>query len=206
MPGLPPFAGAVLAGGASRRMGRDKALVELGGRPLAAIAAAALADAGAEGPILGIGGDAPSLARLGLVPLADDHPGQGPLGGVLTALARAHHDVVVVLACDVPAADAGAVRRVVAELAAAPTADVALPVLADGRRQPLHAAWRRSALPALRRAFDEGERAVHRALDDLAVVLVEGLPELALADVDTPDDLRRARLVEGGRRPPHWEP
>ncbi len=207
MPGLPPFAGAVLAGGASRRMGRDKALIEVGGWPLAAIAAAALADAGAGGPILGIGGDGPSLARLGLVAVADDYPGQGPLGGVLTALARTRHDVVVVLACDVPGADAGAVHRVVAALVAAPAADVAVPVLDGdgGRRQPMHGAWRRSALPVVRRAFDEGERAVHRVLDDLAVVTVAGIPELAMVDVDTPNDLRRARLVERGRRPPHWD-
>lgn len=207
MPELPPFTGAVLAGGASRRMGRDKALVEVGGRPLAAIAACALADAGAEGPILGIGGDGAALARLGLVAVVDDHPGEGPLGGVLTALDRAPHEVVVVLACDVPATDAGAVRRVVAALVAAPAADVAVPELGGegGRRQPMHAAWRRCALPAVRRAFDQGERTVHRVLDHLAVATVAGIPDLAMADVDTPDDLLRARLVERGRRPPHWD-
>ncbi len=188
---LPPFTGAVLAGGASRRMGRDKALIELDGRPLAAIAAAALVEAGADGPVLGIGGAGPALRRLGLEPVVDDHPGEGPLGAVMTALARAHHEVVVILACDVPGAEAGAVGLVLAALAAAAHADVAVPVLGDGRRQPLHAAWRRSALPSVEAAFDRGERAVHRMLEALAVVTVAGISPRAVADVDTPGDLER---------------
>ncbi len=201
---LPTFTGAVLTGGASRRMGRDKALVEVGGRALAAIAAGALVDAGADGPVLAIGGEGGALAHLGLEAVADDHPGEGPLGGVLTALARAPHDLVVVLACDVPGADPAAVRHVVAALAATPEADVAVPVLDDGRHQPLHAAWRRSALSEVRAAFERGERAVHRVLDDLVVVRVRGVAPEAVADVDSPADLQR-RLVERRSGPPDWE-
>ncbi len=187
---LPPFTGAVLTGGACRRLGRDKALVALGGRPLAAIAAAGLIEAGADGPVLAIGGNGPALRRLGLEPVPDRHPGQGPLGGVVTALSTARHEVVMVLACDVPGAHAAAVALVVATLAGAPDADVAVPVL-DGRRQPLHAAWRRSALPRIGAVFDRGERAVRRALEDLASVDVTGVAPEAVADVDTPADLER---------------
>jgi molybdopterin-guanine dinucleotide biosynthesis protein A len=188
---LPPFTGAVLAGGASRRMGRDKALVEVGGRPLAAIAAAALAAAGASPPVLAVGGDAPALARLGLAPVADHRPGEGPLGGILTALAHALHDVVAILACDLPGAHAGAVGEVVAALAAHPEADAAVAAVDDGALQTLHGAWRRSARARVEEAFGRGERAVHRVLADLAVVRVEGIDPGALADADTPGELAR---------------
>ena len=72
--------------------------------------------------------------------MADDHPGEGPLGGLLTALSRANHDLVVVLGCDLiePSADAIAdvVRSASGHAAAVPEV--------DGSAQWLHGAWRRS--------------------------------------------------------------
>jgi molybdenum cofactor guanylyltransferase len=183
------FSGVVLAGGRSRRMGRDKALVEVGGRPLAAIAAGALAEAGAS-DIAVIGGDAEALAALGLHVHADDHPGEGPLGAIITALDWAPEGIVVVLACDMPTIDANSVRAVAAALAAAPEADVAAAVLGD-RLQVLTAAYRTSLRPVLAQAFAGGERAPRRALDAVRVVAVEGLDADRLADVDRPDDLHR---------------
>lgn len=168
-------------------MGRDKALLDVGSRPLAGVAAAALSQAGAE-PVVAIGGDGAALAALGLVTLADDHPGEGPLGGVVTALTHTTDEVVVILACDLPSAHPDAVRSVVAALAAAPEAGCAVPIH-GGRPEPLHAAWRRSALPAIRAAFDDGERAVHRVLERVGAVEVTGMDAAALTDVDTPDQL-----------------
>src|SRR5687768_5401850 len=101
----PPFAGAVLTGGASRRMGADKALVEGDGLAMARRAADALWAAGAT-EVMAVGGDAQALGRLSLEVVRDLHPGEGPLGGILTALAATDEDVVVVLACDLVAADA----------------------------------------------------------------------------------------------------
>jgi molybdopterin-guanine dinucleotide biosynthesis protein A len=189
---LPPFTGAVLAGGRSRRMGRDKALLEVGGRPLAVVVADALRGAGAE-PVFAVGGDAPGLGRWGLPVLPDDHPGEGPLGGVLTALRRSAAPVVAVLACDMPGARPEAVAAVVGALAAHPAAAVALPVVA-GRRALVHAAWRVAAEPTLAAAYAAGERSLAGAVDRLAVVEVEDVDAAALADVDVPDDLRRATL------------
>jgi molybdopterin-guanine dinucleotide biosynthesis protein A len=202
---LPPFTGAVLTGGASRRMGRDKALVDVDGRALAAIVADALHGAGADGPVLAIGGDRPALALMGLEPVADDHPGEGPLAGIITALSRAHHEDVVVLACDLPGVDADAVRLVLAALADEPDAHVAAAVDGDGRVQPLHAAWRRSTLPRVQEALERGERSVRRMMVDLVVVAVPGVDPLALADVDTPAELagrgwsKRAAVRQTGK-------
>ena len=184
-----PFTGVVLTGGTSSRMGTDKALLEVGGRPLALTAASALRTAGAA-EVLAIGGDTDALRGLGLDARADDHPGEGPLGGILTALRLAAHDPLVVLACDMPGITGTTVSALVAALAADP--DAALAAATEGGRvQALTAAYRASVRPTLAEAFASGERAVRRAIAPLRVVLVDGLLAASLADVDRPEDLRR---------------
>ncbi len=183
------FTGAVLTGGASTRMGTDKALLSVGGRPLATIAADALAGAGAA-EVLCVGGDLDRLRAAGLEARPDDHPEQGPLGGLLTALALATEDLVVVLSCDLPTIDPTSVQTLVTTLVADPGAQVAAPVV-SGRVYPITAAYRRSARPALARSFESGERAVRRALAGLVVHPVVDLDPSRLDDVDRPGDLYR---------------
>ena len=193
------FTGAVLAGGASRRLGRDKAFVEVGGRPLVAVAVDALLGAGAA-EVLAVGGDGGRLGRLpGVVPVADDHPGDGPLGGILTALRHAACDVVAVLSCDLPAVSPDAVRAVIAGLDAAQAAGAALAV-AGGRRQPLVAAYRRQAEGALRRSFATGERSPAAAVSGLTVVDVPLRDERWAHGVNTPAELAEARDASDTRQ------
>jgi molybdopterin-guanine dinucleotide biosynthesis protein A len=182
-------AGAVLAGGASRRMGRDKALIEIDGVAMVARVAGALSGAGC-GPVTVVGGDRAALEALGLVAHADRWPGEGPLGAVITALSSSAVPTMVV-ACDLPWLDSATVASVAgAALAAAgdsdPPIDVA--VTRTDRLQPLCACWMPSALPVLERRFHAGERAVHRAIDDLAVRVVQ-VESAALRNVNTPRDL-----------------
>lgn len=181
------FSGAVLTGGASRRMGRDKALLEVNGRPLAVGVAAVLADAGAK-EVFAVGGNRAALEAVGLGVVADHYPGQGPLGGLVSALAHAREPVVVVLACDLAHPSTEAVRAVVDALASDEALAWAVPVL-GGRRQLVHGAWRRSAHCALADAFESGERSLVGALAGLAGIDVSGIDPAALADLDTPGDL-----------------
>jgi molybdopterin-guanine dinucleotide biosynthesis protein A len=185
-------------------MGRDKALLEIGGRALAAVVGDALRAAGAD-PVLAIGGDGAALAGLGLEAVPDEHLGEGPLGGVLTALRRAPTELVAVLACDLPGARAEAVSAVVAALAARPDADVALPVV-NGRLALVHAAWRSAAEVAVAASFAGGERSLAGAVAGLRVVEVAGLDRAWLADVDVPADLDRARPRPEGSAGPHCSP
>ena len=85
-------------------MGTDKALLEVDGRALAVIVADALRTSGAD-RVVAVGGDLDGLSALGLDAVPDLHAGEGPLGGILTALDATTEDVVVVLACDLPGAD-----------------------------------------------------------------------------------------------------
>lgn len=203
----PPFAGAVLCGGASRRMGRDKAVLEVRGTPMARRVADALAAAGATS-VVAVGGDATALRALGLVVVPDDVPGAGPLAAVATALRSAGRrgeadDIVLVVACDLLRPSPAAMAAVIGTLAGQPGADLAVPI-AEGRRQWGHGAWRTRALPGLDAQLAAGERAIHRAVAAAGLVVAEatGLPEDDLADADTPNDLARVR-DEGGHRHAH---
>jgi molybdopterin-guanine dinucleotide biosynthesis protein A len=181
--------GIVLTGGASRRMGRDKALLPVGDPPvaLARRVADALVAAGCP-DIACVGGDLDALVALGLDAVPDDHPGEGPLGGVVTGLRVAAHPMVVVLACDLPRIDGATVRGLIRELQARPTAAAAVPEV-DGHRQVHAGAYRRTARAALAAAFDAGERSLTRALAPLEVVAVTHLDPRALVDADHPEDL-----------------
>jgi molybdopterin-guanine dinucleotide biosynthesis protein A len=165
-------------------MGRDKALIDVDGKPLVQRVAAALSAAGAA-PVFVVGGDHVRIESLGLVFVADRHPGAGPLGGVITALRASELPLVAVLATDLVAPDPGVIRVVRDALGAH---DVAVP-FSEGRRHFHHAVWRRHAIAALEEAFASGERAIKRAVRALEVVEVHDLDITALADADTPGEL-----------------
>lgn len=171
------FTGVVLVGGRSTRLGVDK--VEL----FADTVAAVMRDAGAS-----------EVLRIGRDAMPDDVADVGPLGGVATALRLAVHDIVVILACDLPEVRADGVRAIVAALDAEPRADVAMPP-----GEPLHAAWRRRALPAVRAAIEAEHLAVRAALDRLQVIEVAGVDPRWLRNVNTPADLvQTARMADAG--------
>ena len=193
--------GAVLAGGASSRMGTDKAFIEIDGESMVVRAAAALRAAGAA-PTLAVGGDDARLRALGLDVVPDRYPGQGPLGGVITALGAidacgdSSIEAVVTLPCDVMAPDAAAVRCVLDRLAddasgpAAGTqaADLIVP-LGDGVPQWMHAAWRSNCLERLSEVFARGVRAPSEAARALRMVVVDVPGTGWFGDADRPEDL-----------------
>ena len=201
VPAIGPLVGAVLAGGASTRMGSDKAFIEIEGVPMVARAAAALTAAGVAG-VLVVGGDAARLGELGLLAVGDRHPGEGPLGGVITALGAldssgsfdgAAVEAVVTLPCDVIEPEVAAVRGVIdgfgdAAGSVIPGADLVVP-LGSGVPQWTHAAWRRRCLPTLSAAFARGVRAPKEAARELRAVEVE-IPGVSwFKDADRPEDL-----------------
>ncbi len=176
-----PFAGVVLTGGASTRMGTDKAFIEVDGQPLVLRVVEALRTAGAD-PIAAIGGDLDRLRALGVDAYPDREAGQGPLGGIVTALEVIDADLVFVAACDLIALGDEAILEVLEAMT--PDADAVVP--RSDRLEPLLAAYRRRCLPHLRDELARGERAPHRAIEGLAVVQVR---------------LHDANALEGRRQP-----
>ena len=145
-------AGFVLAGGASSRMGTDKALVKLGGRPLVEHSLATLREAGLEAAIAGARSD---LSAFG--PVVDDtEPGCGPLGGVCAALASTQAGWAVFLSVDLPLAPAALLDCL---LCRAETIHAAVALCSvSGFPQTFPAVVHRDALPVLREDLMAGRR------------------------------------------------
>ncbi|MEL6891189.1 MAG: molybdenum cofactor guanylyltransferase [Actinomycetota bacterium] len=198
------IAGVVLAGGASRRMGRDKALVEVGGRPMAAHVLDALRANGFDGPIV-YGGDPGALASLEVPVLPDAHPGEGPVGGVLGALGavgkRSGVDAAIVVPCDIPRLDASVLAPLRERWVDGPPVDVV--VARTDRIEPICAIWSVEVTDRVESAFRAGERALHRVLERVDVAEVE-VPAAPLHNVNTPADL--ADVVDTSAAPDTYRP
>lgn len=178
-------AGAVLCGGQSRRMGTDKAFVEIDGVAMAERVASTLAAAGCA-PVVFVGGDAALLARFERATIADRWPGRGPVGAIVTALAAIDDDVVVA-ACDLPFVDVDTVRTLIH--AGADDAGIVDVVVACGDRpQPLLSWWRRGVHPAAERAWSSGTTAASDVVATLRSASVP-VPLDVLRNVNRPDDL-----------------
>jgi molybdenum cofactor guanylyltransferase len=188
--------GAVLAGGRSRRMGRPKALVELGGRPLIAHVLAAVEATSLE-PVVVAKPDSPLpplSCRVLREPAAPNHP----LRGLLTALAASGGRPVVALAGDMPLVPPGLL-----EWLAGLDGETAA-VEAGGRVQPLLARYEPPVAPALEAALASGASATEAVYGLGARIVTEsevarfGDPELICLNVNTPADLRRAAALIAG--------
>lgn len=182
------FCGAVLCGGASRRMGRDKALLLVDGVAMAVRVGVALWTAGAEA-VYAVGGDAAGLGGVGLTVVVDDEPGAGPFPATLTALRAATAPLVLVVSCDLRHPDPEAMRATIAALdASAPGVVGAVPLVGE-HHQWTHAAWRTEALPLLAAARADGVASLKQAAAVVPIIEIHGIPEAAVADADTTADL-----------------
>ncbi len=139
--------GVVLAGGRSRRMGRDKARLEVGGEPLAAGAARRLA--AHASPVVIADGGANKVPGRTSVP---DGPGAGPLAGILGAATAFPGRDLLVLACDLP----GVPAALLARLADPAPCDGRVPRWSGGL-EPLCALYRPRILARLRELAQAGE-------------------------------------------------
>jgi molybdopterin-guanine dinucleotide biosynthesis protein A len=150
-------AGFVLAGGHSRRMGRDKALLPYRGQPLILHVAAEVAKA--AGYVTIVGGPA-TYRDLGFPYIADKYPDFGPVGGIATALSTSSAEWNVIVACDMPGLRAQflqTLRRLTAS-----EFDAVVPQTPDGRVHPLCAIYNLTALPVFEAAI---QQQIHKLTD-----------------------------------------
>jgi molybdopterin-guanine dinucleotide biosynthesis protein MobB len=193
--------GVILAGGASRRFGSPKALARVGGRRIVDRVCDALA---AAVPEVVVSANEPALfADLGLPVRVDEIAGVGALGGIHTALrwaAERGRPGALVVACDMPWISAH-LLRMIADRAASTSADAVVPE-SGGRRgiEPLCAWYSVRCLPRVERRIGQGERRVHRLIEQIStdVIAVDdvrraGDPGILFLNVNTVDDLLAAR-------------
>ena len=157
-------AGFILAGGASSRMGRDKALLEVGGLPMLARTARLLEPLVVSVTVIG---PPESYAPLGLRVVPDDQPGLGPLGGLATALRISESEWNLVVGCDLPYLLSGWLDCLLARAVASP-GDAVVPESARGL-EPLCAVYRARCARTISAAISRGERKVTDAISALRI-------------------------------------
>jgi molybdopterin-guanine dinucleotide biosynthesis protein A len=135
-------------------MGEDKSLLPLHGQPLIRAIYEQLQPQFDE--ILISTNEPEKHGFLGVKTVPDRVPGQGPLRGIASAVEAARHDLVFVVACDIPVIDLPTVRHM---LALARGADCVIPTSGAGH-EPLFAVYRKAALPAMLDVLATGERRI----------------------------------------------
>jgi len=190
-------AAVVLAGGASRRMGRDKAGLGWNGTSLLRHLIQLLQPEFSEVMVSAQSADA--YPGLGVTVVADAEPGSGPLCGVASALAATDAEWLFVVACDMPFAEASVWHALAAH--ASDSVDAVIPKSARGI-EPLCGLYHRRCLPVFRECLRGGSFAMHDALDrvraaEVAIdIPIQSNPFL---NINTPDDYARA-CAHGGSR------
>lgn len=186
----------ILAGGQSRRMGTNKALLPFQGEPLIARVARRLA---ARFDQVVVVTNTPEVyAFLGLPMVGDRAPGLGPLAGIEAGLAASRHRAAFFTACDMPFLDPDLAAHLVA---LAQEADAVVPVV-GGQPEPACAAYTRDCLPAVAAQLDAGELKIAHFFARVRVRYVTedelrafGPPEVLFFNCNTPADLAAAQAL-----------
>ena len=164
--------GFVLAGGASVRMGRDKASLPYHGGTLLDHIAEAVREATGNVTVIG-----------GFRGIPDKIPGLGPIGGLFTALTETTTDWNLVVACDMPGISAEALRMLLKRCEMSPSDCVAASM--DGQPEPLCAIYHRRCLPEVARAIEAKRLKMLELLAELTVEL-QPIEPAVLANANTP--------------------
>ncbi|MBI4286039.1 MAG: molybdenum cofactor guanylyltransferase [Chloroflexi bacterium] len=195
----------VLAGGRSRRLGRDKTLEPFGGETLLQLVVSALKTL--NGAIIVVGNAEQSFARLypDLKVVTDIYPDKGPLGGLYTGLKASVSQYNLVVAGDMPFLEPALIRYM---LGVATGFDMVVPRVGH-LVEPLHAVYSRECLAPIERLLQEGELQVRKLLNLVKVRYVEANeidrfdPEhLSFFNINTGADLAKARRLMARRYDP----
>ncbi len=193
--------GVALAGGMSRRLGRNKAVEQVGGESLIERVVGKLSQVSSETIV--VVAEESRAEALDLPPwvrtAADIYPGSGSLGGIFTGLSAAQGDYGVVVACDMPFLNTDLLRFMV-DIAS--DYDVVVPKL-NGRPEPLHAIYSKSCLDPIERRLERKDLKIALLFEEVKVAYIEeedidslDPTHLSFFNVNTQEDLEAALALE----------
>lgn len=189
-----PMSAIILAGGQSRRMGRDKALIDFKGKPIIAHVIDTLRELSDD--VIVVSNRAETYAPFGARVVQDFDPPSGPLGGIAAGLSAARYDRSLVVACDMPFLNTALLRYLIDR---SNQAD-AVVMQFENEYEPLHAVYRSTCLPAIQQHLANGDRRVISFFDDIQLLVI---PETdwrpidpaarSIANLNAPDDLEQLK-------------
>lgn len=193
--------GVLLTGGASRRMGKNKAFLQLEGQPLLQRSLDVLQSVCREVLISSRGSEIYEGYGFKVVP--DVIKDKGPLGGLYSVLPEAKYEQLFIAACDMPLLQAKAIKAVCRELG---DYDAVVPYI-SGRMHPLHGSYHRRILPLVERNLQSGKLKLMDLLNSCRSRILnfdEAFPEgedkewleSSFWNVNTPDDWERIKNAD----------
>jgi len=189
--------GFVTAGGRSSRMGRDKAWLELGGRPMISHVIEALGLVVREIAIIANRGE---YRTLGLPVIRDQNIGIGPIEAVRTAMAASLYDRIILVGCDLPFVTDDLFKFLLGQAAEHQSV---VPLGPDREPEPLCAVYAKSSLAEVERMIEAGQFKISPLFDrvDTLFVPFEDLSGLSGAslffqNINTPDEYHRALALK----------
>jgi molybdenum cofactor guanylyltransferase len=200
----PRVSGVILAGGESRRLGRDKALERIDGRALIQRVVETIAPLTAE--VIAVVASPEQGAALPLPPwvrvVSDRYPGCGSLGGIYSGLAVSREPWILVVACDMPFLNPTLLRCL---MAGRRGLDAVVPYL-EGQPEPLHALYSKTCLAPIERMLRAGQLKIAPLFEAVRVRYVDERTidridpgRRSFFNVNSPADLEVARgLVRAG--------
>ncbi len=196
--------GIILAGGKSSRLGQNKALIDLAGKPVIQHVVDTLRQLVDE---IVLATNTPDIfAFLGVRMVADRYVGAGPLGGLHAGLSAIDGEYGLVVGCDMPFLNAALLKHMLLQRTGY---DIVMPRIGN-YYEPLHALYGRHCLSAIEHSLQNGQRRLLGFADQLKVRYVEqdeilrfDPQQLSFFNLNSPDDLTRMReIVQAGRRSP----
>lgn len=182
----------ILAGGLSHRFGQDKAFFEIQGKPMVKIVADILK--AVFDKVIVAGGDIEKLQELGLICHPDPVPGKGALGGIYDGLTNSDSESIFFCGCDMPLLKPDVIRTILNNIG---DEDVLMPVI-KGMRQPLHAVYKKTILPAVERLVNSNDLFLPDLFEMVKVRHLDEhiflkLPDyhLSFVNINNPDDITR---------------
>ncbi len=180
----PRISTAVLAGGKSSRLGRNKAFLEIEGRPVIDLLLERIP--AAAQPVRIITNSPRDYAGLGCAIAPDIRPGCGPLSGIHAALSSVDTDYALVVSCDIPLMHTALLERLVRS-----SAGFDITIFKHRQFEPLCAVYRRTCLPALDELIDHGDYRIIDLFATLSVQVLRVADNAAFRSLNTEDDYRQ---------------
>jgi molybdopterin-guanine dinucleotide biosynthesis protein A len=196
----------ILAGGKSVRLGRDKIVEKLGTKSLLEQVVSRVEPLSKR--IIVVTANERKFSELADRPditiVSDIIPGQGALGGIYTGLTTSDSRYNLALAADMPFLNESLLRYLIE---VSEGYDFTLPHF-DDLYEPLHAVYSRECLPAIETLFAQRKKAIIELFPYVKVRFVEAAEidrfdprRLSFFNINTPEDLERAKEIAGGNRP-----